>query len=125
MGFQNPPTDLYTRPFYLRATRNFQGGKDLCLGSMNIAQYQFKYIRDVFDTFPEKLKFLMSYNGKQSSMVVTEDYCRLKSVQRKVGPTMLAQQCCAMLDKNLSSNRGQNLLIKFTDMYNFGSIRMN
>ena len=64
LGFRNPPTDLYTRPFYLKAARSFQGGRDLCLGSMNVAQHQFKYIRDVFNTFPNKLKFLLSYNGR-------------------------------------------------------------
>ena len=36
----------------------------MCLGAMNIAQVQFNYIRDVFDTFPDKLKFMLSYNGE-------------------------------------------------------------
>ena len=72
LGFQKPPTDLYTRPFYQRSRQHLRGGKDYCLGSMNIAQHQFKYIRDVFDTFPEKLKFLFSYNGKRPTCMRVE-----------------------------------------------------
>lgn len=61
MGFTDPPTDFYTRPFYQMA-RNFLKGRGRCLASRTISKYQFDYIREVFQTFPEKLKFFFSFN---------------------------------------------------------------
>ena len=63
MGFKNPPTDFYTRPFFSMAEKLLKG-KDQCLASKTISKVQFDYIREVFDMFKKQLKFFFSFNGK-------------------------------------------------------------
>jgi hypothetical protein len=66
MGFQNPPTDFYTRPFYAMAEKLVKKRPSRCLASKTISKVQFDYIREVFDMFKNKLKFFFSFNGKQT-----------------------------------------------------------
>ena len=66
-GYKNQPTDLYSRPFFLRVKKFVQSRPNLCLNSKNIAQYQFDYIRSMFKSLPNKLKFFLSFNGKNAS----------------------------------------------------------
>ena len=47
-------------------------GEDHCLDSRNVAQLQFKYIWDVFEMFPEKLKFFFSYNGNMKMFKILD-----------------------------------------------------
>ena len=62
MGFSNPPTDFYTRPFFMLARGKLN--RDKCLASRTISKVQFDYIQQVFDTFKNQLKFFFSFNGK-------------------------------------------------------------
>ena len=65
MGFSLPPTDLYPRPYFVHVGRRAKSlGPDRCINNRNIAQIQMEYVRRVFDAFPKKLKFFMSFNGK-------------------------------------------------------------
>ena len=65
MGFKDPPTDFYTRPFYMKALQKAKAaGHDYCLGSKPVTKVQFNYVRDVFEMFKDKLKFFFSFNGK-------------------------------------------------------------
>ncbi|XP_028406249.1 uncharacterized protein LOC114528742 [Dendronephthya gigantea] len=64
MGFKDPPTDFYPRPFYTRASGLLKG--DMCLGSKTISKVQFDYIREVFAMFKNQSKFFFSYNDRYS-----------------------------------------------------------
>ena len=64
VGFKDQPTDFYARPFYQQVGRQFLGGYNKCLGSKTVSQRQFAYLRELFDTFPDKLKFFLAFNGK-------------------------------------------------------------
>jgi hypothetical protein len=68
MGFKNPPTDFYTRPFYVMAAKLIKR-PNICLASRTISKVQFDYIREVFDMFKNKLKFFFSFNGRIRSLV--------------------------------------------------------
>ena len=63
MGFKDPPTDFYTRPFFMIAGSVLKT-PDLCLDSRTISKVQFDYIRQVFDMFKNQLKFFFSFNGE-------------------------------------------------------------
>ncbi|XP_028412791.1 uncharacterized protein LOC114535693 isoform X1 [Dendronephthya gigantea] len=65
MGFENPPTDFYTRPFFSMAEK-FVKTKDQCLASKTISNVQFDYIQEVFDVFKNQLKFFFSFNVRYS-----------------------------------------------------------
>ena len=62
MGFKDPPTDFYPRPFYTMVSSLLKG--DMCLGFKTISKVPFDYIREVFATFKTKFKFFFTYNGK-------------------------------------------------------------
>ena len=65
MGFSLPPTDLYPRRYFVPVGRRGKSfGPDRCINNRNNAQIQMEYVRCVFDAFPKKLKFFMSFNGK-------------------------------------------------------------
>ena len=63
MGFDNPPTDFYPRPFNMIAERLLKY-PDMCLASKTISKVQFDYIRQIFDKFRNQLKFFLTHNGK-------------------------------------------------------------
>ena len=64
MGFKDKPNDFYTRPFFQKAGSFLKGGSNNCLGSRNILKCQFDYVFEIFDMFPDKMKFFLSFNGK-------------------------------------------------------------
>ena len=67
MGFKDPPTDFYPRPFYSMAETVLKDRtSNRCLASKTISQVQFDYIREVFGMFKNQLKFFFSFNGKRS-----------------------------------------------------------
>ena len=64
-GFSLPPTDFYPRPYFVHVGRRAKFyGPDHCINNRNIAQIQLEYVRCVFDAYPKKLKFFVSFNGK-------------------------------------------------------------
>ena len=69
-GYKNQPTDLYSRPFFLRVKKFVKSRPNLCLNSKNIAKYQFDYIRSMFKSLPNKLKFFLSFSGKKDLIFV-------------------------------------------------------
>ena len=71
MGFKDPPTDFYTRPFYSMATKFLKDKKQQCLASKTISKVQFDYIQEVFDIFKSKLKFFFSFNGKKFFLFIS------------------------------------------------------
>ena len=76
MGFSNPPTDFYTRPFFMLAQGKLN--RDKCLASRTISKVQFDYIQQVFDTFKNQLKFFFSFNSKIIFLLIVYlPYCRL------------------------------------------------
>ena len=65
MGFSLLPADLCPRPYFVNIDRRTKSlGPDHCINNRNIAQIQLEYVRGVFDAYPKKLKFLVSFNGK-------------------------------------------------------------
>ena len=63
-GFSLPPTDFYPRPYFLDVARRTKLWSDRCINNRNIAQIHLEYVRCVFDAFPKKLKFFVSFSGK-------------------------------------------------------------
>ena len=63
LGFSNPPTDFYPRPFNMIAEKLLTD-PDRCLASKTVSNVQFDYIRQIFDMFKNQLKFFLSHNGK-------------------------------------------------------------
>ena len=78
-GYTNQPTDLYSRPFFERAKRFNKGRPNLCLNNKTVARYQFDYIRNVFKTLPNQLKFFFSFNGKSFFITISETNNQLQS----------------------------------------------
>ena len=64
MGFKDPPTDFYPRPFFLDIARRTKYPSDRCINNRNIPEIHFDYVRTVFNSYPKKLKFFVSFNGK-------------------------------------------------------------
>ncbi|XP_059168855.1 uncharacterized protein LOC131950657 [Physella acuta] len=61
MGFKQPPTDFYTRPFYLMA-QNMSGNlTQECFGSQSFSQVWFNYFMDIFQVYGERRKFLFHF----------------------------------------------------------------
>jgi hypothetical protein len=70
MGFNDPPTDFYPRPFYSMAEKILKDrSSNKCVASKTISTVQFDYIREVFAMFKNKLKFFFSFNGKRSVFI--------------------------------------------------------
>ena len=63
MGFKDPPTDFYPRPFFQAAERTMKGGRNQCINSQTVSKTMFGYINEVFRIFPDTLKFFFSFNG--------------------------------------------------------------
>ena len=63
-GFKIPPTEFYPRPFFLDIARRTKYPTDRCINNRNVPQIHFEYVRTVFNSFPKRLKFLVSFNGK-------------------------------------------------------------
>ncbi len=74
MGFRDPPTDFYPRPFYLMAEKILKDRtSNRCVASKTISKVQFDYIREVFGMFKNKLKFFLSFNGKRSVIIFPDN----------------------------------------------------
>ena len=69
MGFSNPPTDFYTRPFYMIALKLIKG-QGVCLADKSISKVQFNYIRQVFEMFNNQLKFILCHSGKDVLLII-------------------------------------------------------
>ena len=89
MGFRLPPTDLYPRPYFVDVGRRAKSlGPDRCINNRNIVQIQLEYVRCVFDAYPKKLKFFVSFNGK-----VYKDFFKL---------SLSVFSCCVVLQEKLT-----------------------
>lgn len=65
-GFTNPPTDFYPRPFFLDIAQRTKTFSDRCINNRNVPYIHLDYVRTVFDSFPNKLKFFVSFNAGYS-----------------------------------------------------------
>ncbi|CAL1534434.1 unnamed protein product [Lymnaea stagnalis] len=61
MGFLEPPTDFYTRPFYLALQNHTVAYPKYCIGSQSFSQVWLNYFRDIFVMYRNKRKFLFHF----------------------------------------------------------------
>ncbi|XP_059162505.1 uncharacterized protein LOC131945897 [Physella acuta] len=61
LGFKHPPTDFYTRPFYLMAQNVTRKTFQECFGSRTFSRVWFDYFLDIFSVYKDKRKFLFHF----------------------------------------------------------------
>ncbi|XP_028412226.1 uncharacterized protein LOC114535046 isoform X2 [Dendronephthya gigantea] len=66
MGFKDPPTDFYPRPFFLDIARRTRYPTDRCINNRNVPSIHWEYVSTVFNSYPKKLKFFVSFNAGYS-----------------------------------------------------------
>ncbi|KAK7095815.1 hypothetical protein V1264_005180 [Littorina saxatilis] len=64
LGFKEPPTDHYMRPFYLAAEK--ENNKKLCLGSTPRHVNFMRWFRNLFDTYRNYPKFFFGFHAELS-----------------------------------------------------------
>eukprot|EP00112_Aurelia_sp_Birch-Aquarium-sp1_P007332 Seg1798.10 transcript_id=Seg1798.10/GoldUCD/mRNA.D3Y31 product="hypothetical protein" protein_id=Seg1798.10/GoldUCD/D3Y31 len=60
MGFQNPPADHYTRPFFLGILKEFPILPNKCYGNWAVHNYSLQYTKSFYDTYKNVKKFSLS-----------------------------------------------------------------
>ncbi|XP_074658226.1 uncharacterized protein LOC141911152 [Tubulanus polymorphus] len=66
LGFQEPPTDHYMRPFYLKMDR-YKKQRPNCFGSQVRLNLMLKYMRDLYEAYPpNRPKFSFLFNNECS-----------------------------------------------------------
>ncbi|KAL8603778.1 hypothetical protein ACOMHN_058513 [Nucella lapillus] len=66
VGFKDPPTDHYMRPFYISASTVYKNHLSLCLGSLKRHVLFMNWFRDLFDAYRDYPKFLYGFHGEIS-----------------------------------------------------------
>lgn len=61
LGFNEQPTDFYTRPFYMAFEKKVPQKPRNCLGSRSFSKLWLNYFRDIFIMYPDKRKFLFHF----------------------------------------------------------------
>lgn len=61
VGFKNPPTDYYPRPFFIAADEYYDHANADCIGSMEIHNYHFDLARRLYEQYPNRHKFLFHF----------------------------------------------------------------
>ncbi|KAF7997895.1 hypothetical protein HCN44_009293 [Aphidius gifuensis] len=65
-GFKKQPTDHYMRPYYIAASPYFQNSKKYCLGSQPRHMIMMNYIKNIFNVYRNKPKFMFGFHGELS-----------------------------------------------------------
>ena len=66
LGFKDPPTDHYTRPFFLAAEREYHRHLPLCWRSIPRHVAFMHWIRDMFDMYESHPKFFFGFHSEMS-----------------------------------------------------------
>ena len=66
LGFKDPPTDHYTRPFFLAAEREYSRHLPLCWGSSPRHVAFMHWFRDLFDMYESHPKFFFGFHSEMS-----------------------------------------------------------
>ena len=64
LGFQDPPTDYYPRPFFLAAEESKSDENPHCYGSEKIFNYHLDLAKKIYEQYPEQKKFIFHFPGK-------------------------------------------------------------
>ncbi|XP_015126195.1 uncharacterized protein LOC107047849 [Diachasma alloeum] len=65
-GFDQQPTDHYMRTFYLAASPFFRNSKKFCLGGIPRHMLMLNYIKNIFNVYRDKPKFVFGFHGELS-----------------------------------------------------------
>ena len=64
IGFQNPPTDYYPRPFFMAAAEQYSNANPNCFGSEKIYEYHLDLARKIYEQYTDRSKFIFHFAGK-------------------------------------------------------------
>lgn len=65
LGFQNPPTDYYPRPFFM-AAEEYNSQDPHCYGSEKIYEYHLDLARKIYEQYSQNPKFIFHFLGEIS-----------------------------------------------------------
>ena len=63
MGFNDAPTDYYTRPFFLAAEDKLDEENMHCIGSQETYGYQLDLATEIYEQYQDRKKFLFHFAG--------------------------------------------------------------
>ena len=66
LGFEQPPTDHYTRPFFLATEKNYNRHLPLCSGATPRHVRFMNWFRDLFDMYDRYPKFFFGFHSEMS-----------------------------------------------------------